>query len=266
LTHPLLDWVNSYGMRWWVPLHPDWSYGDALFIVDPWLWLLLGGAAFLLHPGGRRGQLGWALLAGALTLLILGSEVAPPTARVVWALGVLGWIGLGWMSRQGGMAPPRVARWAVVAACAYLALMVGQASAAERITRNELQARGLVPLEALMVGPVPARPLRGEIIARTPEGYHRGEFSWTGPSRVQMDPLPIRTHPRDRIVVAAEAHPELRRYLVWARFPRYQVRETSDGWEVEVTDLRYSASGARGGLSGLTVSLDPELHPREALH
>jgi inner membrane protein len=41
LSHPLLDWLNTYGMRWLMPFRDVWSYGDTLFIVDPWLWLAL---------------------------------------------------------------------------------------------------------------------------------------------------------------------------------------------------------------------------------
>ena len=42
LSHPLLDLLNTYGVRWMVPWSQRWSYGDALFIVDPWLILILG--------------------------------------------------------------------------------------------------------------------------------------------------------------------------------------------------------------------------------
>ncbi len=41
-THPLLDWFNTYGMRWLMPFSDRWSYGDVWFIVDPWVWLALG--------------------------------------------------------------------------------------------------------------------------------------------------------------------------------------------------------------------------------
>jgi len=34
-SHPVLDWLNTYGMRWWMPASGEWSYGDSLFIVDP---------------------------------------------------------------------------------------------------------------------------------------------------------------------------------------------------------------------------------------
>lgn len=45
-SHPLLDYMNSYGIRLLMPFSGRWFYGDALFIVDPWLYLLLGSGAW----------------------------------------------------------------------------------------------------------------------------------------------------------------------------------------------------------------------------
>ncbi|KPP96547.1 metal-dependent hydrolase [Erythrobacter sp. HL-111] len=42
LTHPALDWLNVYGIRLFEPFSSAWFYGDTLFIVDVWLWALLG--------------------------------------------------------------------------------------------------------------------------------------------------------------------------------------------------------------------------------
>lgn len=42
LSHPLLDMLNTYGVRWLLPWNRHWTYGDALFIVDPWLIIILG--------------------------------------------------------------------------------------------------------------------------------------------------------------------------------------------------------------------------------
>jgi len=47
LTHPMLDWMNSYGMRWLMPFDGRWFYGDSLFIVDPWLLAILGLGVWL---------------------------------------------------------------------------------------------------------------------------------------------------------------------------------------------------------------------------
>lgn len=46
-SHPLLDLLNTYGVRLLMPFSGQWFYGDALFIIDPWFWLvLLAGVLF----------------------------------------------------------------------------------------------------------------------------------------------------------------------------------------------------------------------------
>ena len=41
LSHPMLDFLNTYGVRLLEPFSHRWFYGDTLFIVDPWIWLML---------------------------------------------------------------------------------------------------------------------------------------------------------------------------------------------------------------------------------
>jgi inner membrane protein len=50
LSHPILDTLNTYGMRWLMPFSGRWFYGDTLFIIDPWLWLTLGYGVMLSRP------------------------------------------------------------------------------------------------------------------------------------------------------------------------------------------------------------------------
>ena len=59
LSHPLFDWMNSYGIRLLEPFSHRWFYGDALFIVDPWLWAILGAGIWL----SRRRERGDAAFA-----------------------------------------------------------------------------------------------------------------------------------------------------------------------------------------------------------
>jgi inner membrane protein len=40
-SHPLLDLLNTYGVRLLMPFSTRWFYGDTLFIIDLWLWLAL---------------------------------------------------------------------------------------------------------------------------------------------------------------------------------------------------------------------------------
>ena len=75
-THPLLDLLNTYGVRLLVPFSDRWLYGDTLFIADPWVWLMLGvgvawswrrrrgDSAFMPAPRGSRAWTGparWSL-------------------------------------------------------------------------------------------------------------------------------------------------------------------------------------------------------------
>ncbi|HEU4565677.1 MAG TPA: metal-dependent hydrolase [Gemmatimonadaceae bacterium] len=88
LTHPVLDWMNSYGMRWLMPFDGRWSYGDALYIIDPWLWVMLaiGVAAARRVPAGRYERArspsrdraaAWALgVAAAYIAVMVGSRYA----------------------------------------------------------------------------------------------------------------------------------------------------------------------------------------------
>jgi inner membrane protein len=51
LSHPMLDWLNTYGIRFLMPFSGTWFAGDAVFIVDPYWWLLLGGTLLLAKRG-----------------------------------------------------------------------------------------------------------------------------------------------------------------------------------------------------------------------
>jgi inner membrane protein len=54
-THPVLDSLNVYGMRWLMPFSGRWLYGDTLFIVDPWVWMILVTGVYL---SVRRARIG----------------------------------------------------------------------------------------------------------------------------------------------------------------------------------------------------------------
>jgi inner membrane protein len=76
LSHILLDFTNSYGVRPFMPFYDRWFSWDTVYIIDPILWLILGAglvapALFRLvdreigvrhrHPRGRAGAI-FALL------------------------------------------------------------------------------------------------------------------------------------------------------------------------------------------------------------
>lgn len=55
LTHPALDWMNSYGIRLLEPFSSQWFYGDVLFIIDIWLWIGMGLATWFSLRREKRG-------------------------------------------------------------------------------------------------------------------------------------------------------------------------------------------------------------------
>jgi inner membrane protein len=78
LTHPALDWLNVYGVRLLEPFSSQWYYGDTLFIIDVWLWGLMGFATWFSLRQEREG-----------------GDWAKP-ARIALAVG-LTYIGVNWV-------------------------------------------------------------------------------------------------------------------------------------------------------------------------
>jgi inner membrane protein len=80
LTHPTLDWMNEYGMRWLMPFSGRWSYGDTLFIIDPWLWAALGlGVALARRTTPRAAR---AALTASAVYVVAMLAVAAVSRRV----------------------------------------------------------------------------------------------------------------------------------------------------------------------------------------
>lgn len=59
LSHPALDWLNNYGIRLLEPFSHRWFYGDSIFIIDLWIWIVLGVSVWLSLRRERRGSPTW---------------------------------------------------------------------------------------------------------------------------------------------------------------------------------------------------------------
>lgn len=93
-THVFLDFLNTYGVRLLSPLSQKWFYGDAVFIVDPWLWLILGAGAVLARKGNPKAAR--RALAGA-TIYVAAMLTSAGAARTI--------VEEAWVARGGQ--PPR---------------------------------------------------------------------------------------------------------------------------------------------------------------
>lgn len=79
LSHPALDWLNTYGIRLLEPFSSRWFYGDVLFIIDLWLWLGLGFATWLSLRREKKIGGNWrrpARIALAAALVYVGLNAA----------------------------------------------------------------------------------------------------------------------------------------------------------------------------------------------
>lgn len=189
-SHLFLDFLNNYGVRLLAPVEWRWFYGDAVFIVDPWLWLVLGAGVWV----ARRKQ--------------------TPQPAVI-ALG---------------------------AATGYVVVMLAAAVLARAAVIQEWRAeRGYDP-SALMVGPMPVTPFSRAVIIDAGDHYETGVYRFWSP-RLQLDAVRIPKNDRAPELAAARDAPAVRSFLVWSRFPFWQVRRTDHGTEVTVRDVRFPFGG-----------------------
>lgn len=56
VSHPLLDLMNTYGVRLLMPFSERWFYGDTLFIIDVWLWTALSIGIWMSRRHRHRGS------------------------------------------------------------------------------------------------------------------------------------------------------------------------------------------------------------------
>lgn len=261
LLHTPMDWLNVYGARLWLPFDGAWSYGDAVFIVDPWLWMLLGGAVFLARSGGKAL---WAFLGLAITALMIVGPV-PRAAALVWVAGLASLVALRrWRRLEEAGAQRRAARLAVLASALYVALMVSAGALGRSRVEGAAAAAGLEPVDVL-VSPAAANPFAAEVEVVTGSGYVPGMLRWLPRPVVTLRPddeVPFLRSPEGldpgtlaSVLEASRAVPDARHYLTWARYPHAEVRRASATWVVRWSDARYDGQQGAGGLSGVEVEV-----------
>lgn len=250
LSHPLLDWLNNYGMRWLMPLDGRWSYGDALFIIDPVAWLGLGGVAFLTWSR-RPGALAcWGLFWAASTWLVVTHELVPAAARWLWLAGLALLLALRFglrHCRNPVEAMARPARLTLLVVGMYMVINVLANIPARTEVRETLLSLGLEPEGDVMVAPMAANPFRGHVVAATAQGYVSGDWHWLKHPRFVPHGLPQAPGMDAPEVKMAAQTSSARRFLSWARFPYAVVETGPEGHRVRFGDARYPDRGPGQG-------------------
>jgi inner membrane protein len=207
LSHPLLDYLNTYGVRFLHPFSNRWFYGDALFIVDVWVWI--------------------ALLAGVVV-----SRVA---------------------ARRGRARPESAARVALGAVLVYVAAML----VSSRMGRPRVaEAAGWAADGAtsrVLVSPVPLDPFRRIVVVEEERAYRLGTLDWLPRAAVSLSPDVLPKNDDDPAARAAASTPNGRKFLVWSRYPYYEVRREAGETLVTMGDARYR--GPTGSWAQVTVAV-----------
>jgi inner membrane protein len=274
-SHPLLDWTNSYGVRPFLPWDGRWIYGDLLFVIDPWVWLVLGGACFLLAKT-RRGVAGWGALALVITVLFFRvvwrssagfttSLGVPVWAFYLWCAGLAAFLILRRMG-VGGRLGRGVAAGAlalVVLYCVALSFVQARALREGEVAARELATHVDERVLRVAATPLLADPSTWRCLAENERSSMRFDLRLGHPVGELSRGLPIFRKPSGeeaRLVGLASEDADARVLLDFARFPVASVkRADSGGWVVQFADLRFNEPGvgARPGGFALDVPVGP---------
>ena len=261
-SHPLLDLLNTYGVRLLMPFSGTWFYGDTLFIIDPWFWLLAGAGVVLARSKTWLGISGWIVLGTAVTALITTADVVPLFLKIIWLIGLAATVLVRLSGRHRGATQP-IAFTLLALLLFYVAFMVTGSKITASHARTQLNEEG-AGIKQVMANPLPARPLLRSGIAASESHYYRFEVNWVRPQSFELIGEPIPIEEPDHIVEAAWSSPDIQGLRNWIRFPYYEVQQLDAGWKVIIRDLRYvhpeQESGE--GIGMAVVELNDELEVR----
>ncbi|WP_373069493.1 metal-dependent hydrolase [Gemmatimonas sp.] len=275
LSHLLLDFTNSYGVHPFWPFDNRWYYGDAIFIVEPWLMV----TAIPPLVWGPRRLFGRVLLlvalAAVLALCWFAGEVSSPVALAVTVMTLIG------LLLQRAVAPAArpftgIAAWVVVTNMFFLSSAQSRAVVRELVSDGSLRDVVLTPSAAdprcfsAIVVTATATEYRVTTAAVAPwssalnaagcvaarSGRARNTLgSLAGASRsVPFSASPVVAWgetwavPRADFVALAATRCE---FAAAMRFYRSPVWSLSGGGVAVVDDARFGADG--GGFAGLSV-------------
>jgi len=256
LTHPLLDLLNDYGVRPWLPFSDARFFGDLVFIVDPWLWLLLGGTAALAGPRTRVGHGVWSVVAGATAAFLWLHPRTPGFLRVAYPIGVV-LLAAARAAGVGRARPGRVVACGGVLIAGYLGLLAWcGATAVARVKESPALAA-----QFQMRTPSIADPTRWSIALRDGVTVRWEQVGLDGKAAAGEGRArrgTVASQLDDPRAVLASAKPEAAAWRSFARLPWAWIEEEEDGGAlVHLADARYATERDPEAWCVITVALTP---------
>ncbi len=255
LGHILLDSWNSYGVHPFWPFDNRWFYGDSIFILEPWLWLLFGVAA---TSNTRNFKLRVALCTLLVGLIVLATYAGQIGVASLVALAL---VSIGNTILALSLSPKKRAAFALGAVVVFVTVMFGASHAMRAKATAALPARSGRVMSMIM-NPQAANPFCWTALAITknvPEDAFdmrratvglvtaisrcgmppREEVVWEEPIRQSLSNLQRLAH--DDCWVNA-----------WLRFGRAPL--IRDGL---IDDYRFRGGGSRSSFSAMSLDHGP---------
>lgn len=264
-SHPLMDWTNNYGIRPLLPFNGKWVYGDLVFIVDPFIWILIGGAAFLLTSKTKLQKILWLGLGGVVTFVVLFASTRPGVSlgvvRIIWLVAI------GFLIVVSQFEPAR--RWGsriALSAFAVLILYWSSLAVLHRFALADATRRAtsiasgygetVVDIAAM---PTLANPFHWQSVVETDRAAYRFEVYLVG----NTDVTHLIRHERADAATSPLVSKVLddRRAKIFLEFARFPIARISDAdcttqTIVQLADLRYTEPGSQRGAFALQLPVE----------
>jgi len=240
-SHPLLDYLNTYGVRPWLPFDATWYYGDLVFIVDPWLWLIFGGVAASVGPRSRTGDvwLGIAALLGSFVIYdpfgLFAASPAPFFFGLVWLIAVLA---IAFVRAFGGgiVRPSLTLALGAALTATYLTGLARERASAALVARDAVrqkkpQDESIVDLVCM---PQPCDPRHWWVLVETESAIYLWGLDVGDIARTDK-------HSKDPSVERALSEPCTTWWRSFARIRYAELTQVDQGTFVRLLDARYDA-------------------------
>jgi inner membrane protein len=264
-THPLLDWTNNYGIRWLLPWSQKWSYGDLVFIVDPYIWLVLGGAAFLLTAKSGFLKIVWGVIAALTTFLVVASprSAGLPNPNLIAALWIVMIVVFIVLSVKGsherwGRKIAFVAIAFVLCYWSFLAFAHSRAIARGNEEAAKLAIANGETIARLAAMPRLANPFGWDCVFETDRAMYRFDLSLLGASTVDVVRYEKPGPELNGVVDYVSQQRSARIFLNFARFPVLKLADPGCTTRtlVQLADLRYTEPGRSRGSFAFELPID----------
>jgi inner membrane protein len=267
-THPLMDWTNNYGVRLLLPWNARWFYGDFVFIIDPFLWIVLGGSAFLLTAKTTKQIIIWAVIALVPSYLVLVGPGGPRLLanevllRLLWIVALIVLVSL-YRRNIGGRAGAKIAITAlalVTIYCAGLAVTHAVVLRQAKLEATSIANRNAEQVVDVAAMPTVANPTEWICVMETERATYRFNLSLlrsaAGSARIVRYEKPQGLDAEAVALAARDSRSQV--FLGFARFPVVRVagEDCATQTLVQFADLRYTEPGRSRGTFTLDVPVD----------